>query len=160
MTPDLSLAAARFVNLAVLSALFAVLVGTRVALSPVMKKLAPVPWATVQQGTIATLGRPMPLVMVAAVLSPLPVLVLLAAGGERGGARFWLTAGGMACTIAVVASTLLGNVPLNKEVARWNAKAPPANYFQVRERWEQLHTMRSAFVSVAWLLQLGAVVWP
>lgn len=153
-------AVASFVNLLALSVLFALLAGTRLALSPVMRKLPPVPWATVQQGLVRTLGRPVPVATAVAGIAPLPVLALLASSGELGGPRFWLTAAGMACTIAVGAATIIASVPLDREVARWNPKAPPANFFQVRERWEKLHTMRTSFVAVALAMQLAAVVWP
>lgn len=153
----MALAAARFVNLALLAAVFAVVAGTRLAVSPIVKTLAPVPYATYQQTSVKLLGPVMQPLLVACVISPVTVLVLL---GEVGTARFWLTALGLAGVVAVVATTIMGNLPLDREVLTWNPKGPPANYFEVRDRWEKLHTLRAAFVGVALAAQIGALVWP
>src|SRR5436190_10467873 len=108
----MTLAVARFVNLALLATVFAVVAGTRIAVSPISKTLAPVPYATFQQASVKLLGPVMQPLMIAALIAPVAVLALL---GEIGTPPFWLTAVGLAGVVAVVATTVMGNLPLNRE---------------------------------------------
>lgn len=64
-------------------------------------------------------------------------------------ARFLLTAGALVLVLAATASTQLVNVGLNEQINTWSVNAPPANWTQVRDRWEAYHTLRTAFVVLA-----------
>jgi uncharacterized membrane protein len=72
-----------------------------------------------------------------------------------------LTAVGMLGTVLATVSTLLINVPINIEVINtWSAAAPPANWAEVRDRWDQANTFRTILVGLAFMCQLVAVLLP
>jgi Domain of unknown function (DUF1772) len=61
-------------------------------------------------------------------------------------------------TLLGTASTLLINVPINIEVINtWSAQAPPPNWAEVRDRWDQAHAFRTAMFVLAFGCQLVAV---
>jgi hypothetical protein len=64
-------------------------------------------------------------------------------------------------TLLGTASTLLINVPINVEVINtWSAQAPPSNWAEVRDRWDQAHAFRTALFVLAFACQLVAVLLP
>ena len=63
---------------------------------------------------------------------------------------FGLTVVGVACTIALTATTLLVNVPINSQIINaWSVNNPPADWEQVRDRWNLFHAIRTALAVVA-----------
>ena len=88
------------------------------------------------------------------------ILVLLLMR-ERKTLPFVLTLVGVLCTIVVVVSTLLVNVPINSEIINvWSAQNPPADWEQVRDRWNFWHAFRTVLAVVAFVYQLVAVLLP
>jgi uncharacterized membrane protein len=102
---------------------------------------------------------PIVFVYVVVNLSGLAVVLLLLR--ERGSPAFALTTAALVGTLVGTASTLLINVPINLEVINtWSAQAPPANWAEVRDRWDQAHAFRTAFFVLTFGCQLVAVLLP
>jgi uncharacterized membrane protein len=76
---------------------------------------------------------------------------------NRGSSR--LTLAGMVCFIAMLISTLLGNVPINNRVLELAPdETSPESWQELREQWDRLHTLRILLNVVGLsLLQLGAL---
>ncbi len=74
---------------------------------------------------------------------------------------FVLTAIGVVCTIALTTTTLLVNVPINSEIINtWSVNNPPADWAQVRDRWNLFHAIRTVLAVVALLCLLLAAMIP
>ena len=57
--------------------------------------------------------------------------------------------------------TLIGPVPINNRIARLNPTDPPANWLELRKRWDRLHLVRVTVLLVAlFLLAFGEVMVP
>lgn len=72
----------------------------------------------------------------AAIVSCLPVL---AASGRRGRSSIFA---GMLCFAAMLAVTLLGNVPINDRILELAPETGFERFTNLRERWDTLHTAR------------------
>jgi uncharacterized membrane protein len=92
--------------------------------------------------------------MTSVIVSCLPVATL---ARNRGSSR--LTLAGMVCFVAMLISTLLGNVPINNQVLELTPdETPPESWRELRERWNRLHTLRTLLNVVGLsLLYLGAL---
>jgi uncharacterized membrane protein len=102
---------------------------------------------------------PIPFLYILVDISGLAVLLLLLR--ERRSPAFALTAAALLGTLLGTASTLLINVPINLDVLNTlSAQAPPANWAQVRDRWDQAHAFRTALIVGAFACQLLAVLPP
>jgi len=78
------------------------------------------------------------------------VVLLLATWAARGSGR-WLFGIAAVLMIIAVVMTLRVEVPINREVAQWNAAAPPADWADVRDNWLAFHWMRTAAGFTAFL---------
>ena len=86
------------------------------------------------------------------------VACFVTAGTLAGGsATLALVAGG--CFAAMLAITLIGNMPLNLRVFRWDEeRGDPAEWRQIRRRWDRLHTARIVLDSAGFVLIAYAAV--
>jgi Domain of unknown function (DUF1772) len=94
-----------------------------------------------------------PFLMTATVIA-----CFVAAGGLSGGsATLAFAAGG--CFACMLAITLIGNMPLNMRVFRWDeTHGEPGEWRRIRRRWDRLHTVRIVFDSAGFVLIALAVV--
>jgi uncharacterized membrane protein len=89
------------------------------------------------------------------------LFVLLVTLREWRSLPFILTALALVCAVVATASTLAINVPINVDVINnWSAQNPPANWAEVRDRWDQANTFRAILELVAFGAQLVAVLLP
>ncbi len=105
---------------------------------------------------IRNLAPVMPILMPAALLSTVPVLFL--SYGTR--ARvFYPTLAGLAMFVVALAVTLTVEVPIDNQIRQWTIGSLPADWQQVRDRWERFHEVRT-FASIAGLtlLVVGALL--
>lgn len=78
----------------------------------------------------------------------------VAAGGLPGRQASLAVAGG-SCYAGMLAITLVGNMPINKRILRWDDETgDPGEWAGLRRRWDRLHTARvlldvTGFVLVA-----------
>jgi uncharacterized membrane protein len=79
----------------------------------------------------------MPFWMSSVLVSCLPVLAL-----SRGTSAFRPALAGTACFVGMLASTLIGNVPINNRVLEISPETDGEEFAELRERWDRLHTLR------------------
>jgi hypothetical protein len=151
-----TLAIWQFISILLLALVTGVFWGTWLGLSRSMASLTPETFLTVGHTMIANLGTIMAILMPAAMLAVLPVLYLLYR--ERTSA-FYLTLAGFVLFIVALLITLIVEVPIDNQIEGWTVATLPANWQQLRNRWELFHTIRS-WVSVFGLaLLLGGALF-
>lgn len=74
-------------------------------------------------------------------------------GGDS--SRLALAAGG--CFALMLTITLLGNMPINLRVLRWDEEGDPGEWRRLRRRWDRLHTVRIVLDVAGFLLITLAV---
>ena len=50
-------------------------------------------------------------------------------------------------------------VPINNQVARWQPDTVPANWRELRGRWDLLHAIRVVFLVIALILLVASCVY-
>ena len=113
---------------------------------PVVRRLPAEQHLTVEQGLLRTFGRVMP------VLMPLTPLVTLAHAVRSHGNARTLGIAAVVAAVAALAVTVVGNVPINAETARWDPADPPPDWKSTRDRWEQLQAVRSPMLLASFVL--------
>ncbi len=114
--------------------------GGWVAVHPALDKLPGSPRLQAEQAVYRRYGRIMPFLMTSTVASG------IAAARFRDGASLEgrLTNAATGCYTAMLAITLIGNVPLNKELlALPDDPAGHGKLVGLRRRWDRLHTARN-----------------
>ncbi|MGH2851517.1 MAG: DUF1772 domain-containing protein [Solirubrobacteraceae bacterium] len=98
-------------------------------------------------------GRVDPFLMTATVAA-----CFVAAGGLAGSeSALALAAGG--CFAGMLAITLIGNMPINLRVFRWDEEhGDPREWRRIRRRWDRLHSARIVLDSAGFVLIALAVV--
>jgi uncharacterized membrane protein len=97
---------------------------------------------------ISNLATVMAVLMISAVLVGLIVVVLLF--WSRSTVAGWLALAGLLLMIAVLAITLIVEVPIDDMIANWTEATLPSDWEEIRARWAAFHTLRT-------FLSLGAV---
>lgn len=151
----MALKAAHLLNLLLAGTLAGNEFGTLVAVHPAFSELSDADHIRAEQEITGRYGAIMPFWMSLVIVSCLPVLVLIR---DRRSSEFRLTLAGMGCFVAMLAITLLGNVPINNSILELSPETDSGEFARLRERWDQLHTARvlldiAGFV----LLCLGAL---
>ena len=86
------------------------------------------------------------------------VACFVAVGGLDGSSATLALAAG-ACFAGMLAITLVGNMPLNLRVFRWDeARDDPAEWRRIRRRWDRLHTVRILLDSAGFVLMTVAAL--
>jgi hypothetical protein len=113
--------------------------GTLAAVHPALQDLSPPERIRAEQEVTRRFGAIMPFWMGSTVVSG--VLATLFSRGKPG---FWSTLLGAACFVAMLASTRIGNVPINDRVLELDPEKDQEEFARLRERWDRLHTLRVA----------------
>jgi Domain of unknown function (DUF1772) len=93
-----------------------------------------------------------PFVMTATI-----VACFLAATALHGSSSTRALAAG-ACFAGMLAITLIGNMPINLRVFRWDEEhGDPEEWRRIRRRWDRLHSMRIVLDSAGFILMTLAV---
>ena len=114
--------------------------GGWVAVHPALDELPDSPRLQAEQAVYRRYGRIMPLLMTSTLASG------IAAGSLRDGASLEgrLTRAATGCYTAMLAITLIGNIPLNKElVALPDEPVGHARLAELRDKRDRLHTARN-----------------
>jgi uncharacterized membrane protein len=147
---------ARFLHLFLFALVVGVFWGTWFSLSRSIGAITPPTFLEVGHTMIANLGRPMAVLMPAALLSALPVLVSLYRRQRHG---FYLMLAGVALLVVALAITLAVNVPIDRAIESWTVQTLPRDWATSRDRWQAYHTLRT-FASLAGFgCALAAIVW-
>ena len=94
-------------------------------------------WITARHGTDALFGRVLPWFWNTTLL-----LLFFAGTLHRGQARWMFVSAGLLLLLGIVV-TLVIEVPINKQIASWDAAAVPAQWSTIRDRWLQFHNVRT-----------------
>jgi hypothetical protein len=133
------------------------LVGTKLWVSPLRESYQDGgEWIRLQGALNHTVGPAAPIMMGSAAIGNLLPLLF-----DRDFRKIstWLTVLGAVFNGAIIASTMIGNVPVNNITSVADPANPPANWQQLRSQWEAFHTARSVFSVAAFTLNLGAIVF-
>ena len=79
---------------------------------------------------------------------------------ETRGVAFVLTLAGLLCAAVALTITLLVNVPINAAQMAWSPQAPPADWAEIRDRWQLAHTLRTALAIAGLSCQIVAALAP
>ncbi len=109
------------------------------------------------QPLAAVLGAVMPFWYALTLLSTIGVGFVARPAGTSGHNEALAAAGLFA---AMIVFTVLLPVPINNQVARWKPEALPANWRELRRRWDRLHTFRVVVLVIAFILLVSACVTP
>jgi uncharacterized membrane protein len=113
--------------------------GTWAAVHPSLGKLEPAERIRAEQEITRRYAAIMPAWMGSTVVSC--VLALLF---SRGTAGFRSTLFGTVCFVRMLASTRIGNVPINNRLLEMDPERDQEEFARLRERWDRLHTLRVA----------------
>ena len=113
--------------------------GTWAAVHPSLGKLDPAERIRAEQEITRRYAAIMPAWMGSTVVSC--VLALLF---SRGTAGFRSTLFGTVCFVGMLASTRIGNVPINNRLLEMDPERDQEEFARLRERWDRLHTLRVA----------------
>ncbi len=153
----LALRVSRFVNLFLVGLLAGILVGILMVEIALLEVPASV--YTAVQKPKHEVFEPIAVVYVLAVVSGIFALSL--SRREFKTTTFVLALFGMLCVIASVITTLLVNVPINAEIMdTWPVENPPADWAEVRNRWNLFHAIRTALMIAAFLCLIPASTLP
>jgi uncharacterized membrane protein len=129
----------RFANLVLAGMLTGNEFGTWAAVHPALERLSPPERIRAEQEVTQRFAAIMPAWMGSTVASC--VLALLP---SRGSAGFRGTVLGTACFLGMLASTRVGNVPINDRVLGMDPERDREEFAELRERWDRRHTLRVA----------------
>jgi uncharacterized membrane protein len=121
--------------------------GSWIGLSRFMDTLTPATFVEVGHTMMNGYGTIMAVLMPAAVLATLVAGILVYWRNRLAG---YLTLAGFACVAVATAITLIVNVPIDNTMAGWTVATLPADWMQIRDRWETFHTART-FVTLGGL---------
>lgn len=129
--------------------------GDRMGNSYARPKLPPGAFVTFQQVQNVRFARMMPLPILAALVSDALWLVLLRKRMET--TTFLFLAGSTLALFLAVALTRAVNIPINDRLAKWSPASPPADLAGTWARWERVHSIRTIFAVLAFVLILLAL---
>jgi uncharacterized membrane protein len=146
----------QFISILLSALVTGVFWGTWLGLSRSIALLTSETFLTIGHAMIGNLGLIMAILMPAAILATLPVLFLLY---RRRSGALYPTLVGFALFIIALMVTLIVEVPIDNQIEAWTVASLPANWQQLRDRWELFHVIRT-WVSVIGLalLILGALL--
>jgi uncharacterized membrane protein len=146
----------QFISILLSALVTGVFWGTWLGLSRSIASLTPETFLTIGHAMIGNLGLVMAILMPAAILAILPVLFLLYR--RRSGALYPALAG-FALFVIALAVTLIVEVPIDNQIEVWTVASLPANWQQLRDRWELFHVIRTwaSVIGLAMLI-LGALL--
>ena len=72
---------------------------------------------------------------------------------------WWLALASAVLLALISLYSLLLSVPINNQVARWRPDTVPANWRDLRRRWDLLHAIRVVFLVIALILLVASCVY-
>ena len=111
--------------------------GTKLTVHPALEDLGVAERIRAEQALTRRFAAIMPYWMVSTVLSCVATLAL-----SRGRPGSLPTLMGSCCFAGMLASTVLGNVPLNNRTLEIDPEEDQQEFVDLRERWDGLHTLR------------------
>jgi len=75
------------------------------------------------------------------------------------GTPWWLALASTVVYALISVYSLILPVPINNQVARWQPDTVPANWRDLRRRWDLLHAIRVVFLVIALILLVASCVY-
>ena len=72
---------------------------------------------------------------------------------------WWLALSSTVILALISVYSLILPVPINNQIARWQPDSVPANWRDLRRRWDLLHAIRVVFLIIALILLVGSCVY-
>ena len=148
--------ATRFVNL-LCGGLYAGFLVAVLFIEVTLRDVGPDVYTVVEQVKHANLNLLAAATIAPTLASGVLLLILLR---EPRGAVFVLTLVGLLCMVVALTITLLVNVPINAAQMAWSPQAPPADWAEIRDRWQLAHTLRTALAIADLSCQIVAALAP
>ncbi len=123
--------------------------GSYAFVHPVIRKLPQQHHIFVEKGLLKTFGRVMPVLMTLCVILSITYAVNM--NNIKGISQIFRWASAASFFVALI-STIAVNVGINAATGKWEIDNPPANWKEIRNRWEFFQGIRS------WLLLIGFVL--
>lgn len=101
------------------------------------------------------LGKAMPFWYALTFLLSLAAIFLAHAAWST---PWWLAVASAALFGGMIVYSILLPVPINNQIARWQPDAPPADWRELRRRWDTLHAIRVGFLIVALILLAALLI--
>jgi len=149
------IAVVQFIALFLTALSMSVHFGTWLTERPLRRTQSGALFVEVHKGRDDVAARVMPILGNAAIL----FLALGAYFARTVPAAFLLSVVGLVLVIGDMVVTLKGNVPINRIIQTWRADAPPAQWSELRDRWERLHTIRTALIVSGFAFFAASVVF-
>lgn len=151
-------AIAQLVSLVLVGLVAGIFVATQLGQVRVQRSLGARDFTLVKHAFEVAVGGIMPVLVIAAGVSLVPVLALSIAAGDP--ATIVLSAVALACWVGAVVVTLVVNVPVNRLARRWDPGSPPADWMQLRDRWHRGQAVRTPLAVASFLCLALAAFWP
>lgn len=139
----------RYFNLLVTSTLVGNEMGIWVGLHPALNTLPPQTQVQTEQAVVWRFFWVMPVWVSCMLASYVPVLVHLRHHHAR---AFQSQLASLLCFLAMLGVTFIGNMPINRRIARLTPTAPPPDWSSMRTRWDRWHALRLTLDLVGLLL--------
>jgi uncharacterized membrane protein len=154
---ELVLPLSMFASLMLVGLAAGILLATQLGQVPVQKRLDARDFSLVKHGFEIALGRVMPVLVIAAGASMVPLLMLLA---PRGLVPFIAALVALLLWAGVIPVTLIFNAPVNALARHWDPETPPENWRELRARWHVGQTIRTPLAVAAFAGVTLACVFP
>ncbi len=154
---ELALPVAMFVSLVLVGLVAGILLATQLGQVRVQNTLDARDFTLVKHGFEVALGKVMPVLVIVAAVSIVPLVFLLRSWGP---ARFIAVVIALILWAGVILATLVYNAPVNALAVEWNPDTPPTNWQELRDQWHRGQTIRTPLAIAAFAAVAFAAVWP
>ena len=122
---------------------------------PRISRLEDIVHVQAAQTLASVLGAVMPFWYAATFLLSLAVTFIAHTTWSK---SWWLALGSTALWAIMIIYSLLLPVPINNQIARWQPGSLPANWRELRRRWDTLHAIRVCFLIVALIFLVASSI--
>ena len=146
-----------FASLMFVGLVAGILLATELGQVRVQKRLGARDFTLVKHDFEMALGRVMPVLVIAAGVSIIPLLLLLA---PRGRVPFIAALVALLLWVGVILVTLVVNAPINALARHWDPETPPEDWEELRRRWHLGQAIRTPLAVAAFAGVTLACVFP
>lgn len=134
-----------------------ILLATQLGQVPVQKQLGARDFTLVKHSFEIALGRVMPVLVIAAGASIIPLLLLV---GTRGLVPLIAALIALVLWVGVILVTLILNAPVNAVARHWDPETPPEDWEKLRSKWHLGQAIRTPLAVAAFAGVALACVFP
>ena len=144
----------QLVSVVIVGVVAGIFVATQIGQVRVQNTLDARDFTLVKHGFEVAVGRIMPVLTIASVVSIIPVAIL---GGSR--ATRGLAIAALVLWIGVIVVTLVFNAPVNADAATWDPASPPLDWEDKRDQWHFGQAVRTPLAMASFLCLVLASQW-